>query len=69
MYLNVILTILVVTLISITVLLTIWWKKYGKSLFGGGTNLDLNRFPLPKLNDIGKIMSQMDEMMKKTKKR
>lgn len=33
MFLNIILTILTVVLITITVLLTIWWRKYGKDLF------------------------------------
>ena len=33
MFLNIILTILTVVLITITVLLTIWWRKYGKKAF------------------------------------
>jgi len=33
MFLNIILTVLTIVLISITVLLNIWWRKYGKKLF------------------------------------
>jgi hypothetical protein len=33
MFLNIILTVLTIVLISITVLLSIWWRKYGKKLF------------------------------------
>ena len=33
MFLNVILTILVITLISVVTMLILWWKKYGKKVF------------------------------------
>jgi hypothetical protein len=33
MFLNVILTILVIMLIGMVTILIIWWKKYGKKLF------------------------------------
>lgn len=33
MYLNVILTILVLVLVGISTLIVFWWKKYGKELF------------------------------------
>lgn len=33
MFLNIILTVLTIVLISITVLLSMWWRKYGKKLF------------------------------------
>ena len=33
MFLNIILTILTIVLISITVLLSMWWRKYGKKAF------------------------------------
>lgn len=33
MYLNVILTIFTITLITMTILFVIWWKKYGKKIF------------------------------------
>ena len=52
MYLNIILTILVVVLITITILLSIWWRKFGKQIFNstsdikkvtGGFNMDFGK--------------------------
>lgn len=40
MYLNIILTVLTLTLLSILSLSIYWWKKYGKKLFESFNNLD-----------------------------
>jgi hypothetical protein len=39
MYLNIILTILVIVMITISIGTYIWWKNYGKKLFGLIDNL------------------------------
>lgn len=54
MYLNVILTILVITLITMTTFAIIWWKKYGKTIFNKISN---SSGMIPK-----ELLSQMGNM-------
>jgi len=69
MYLNIILTILVIVLITVTVLLSLWWRKFGKQIFNssseikkmtGGFNMDFGK-------DID-VLKQMLKNVEKTKK-
>ena len=39
MFLNIILTLLVVVLLTITIMLYIWWKKFGKKMFDSMSNM------------------------------
>lgn len=54
MYLNVILTILVITLITMTTFAVIWWKKYGKTIFN---KISSSNGIIPK-----ELLSQMGNM-------
>lgn len=76
MFLNIILTILTVTLITMTVLLTIWWRKYGKKMFNSISNASgiMNNPMLKDLTggstNLGSMMeriNQMKQMMSKMK--
>jgi hypothetical protein len=59
MYLNIILTILVVTLLTILVSVIVWWKKYGKELF----SLLINIKNMNQGNKINNPMSDMTNLM------
>jgi uncharacterized membrane protein (Fun14 family) len=68
MFLNIILTILVLVLIGITTLGVLWWKKYGKSLFNiisliKNTTSKNNSEPQTKQN-IGNINNAFGELNK-----
>jgi len=64
MYLNVILTILVIVQITICGCVIYWWKKYGKKMvksfsdmnyeFGNNESMDLNKF-MSDINNMGKM--------------
>ena len=69
MYLNIILTILVLVLLSISILATIWWKKYGKKIFDTMLNMDKM---IPKNNnlfesDLGGIFKDLNKFINQTK--
>lgn len=68
MFLNIILTILVLVLIGITVLVTFWWRKYGKKIFNTVSDLKSKNNPQIKQNigninnafaDLGKAMEML----------
>lgn len=60
MYLNIILTILVVTLITMTIMVNRWWKKYGVEMFKTMNNLKNLNIGGSQINkamfDLSKIM-------------
>jgi hypothetical protein len=69
MYLNIILTVLVIVLLSMTILATLWWKKYGKKLFDTMLNMDKI---LPKNNnlfesELGGLFNNLTKFMNQTK--
>ena len=71
MYLNVILTILVITLITMTTLAIIWWKKYGKTIFYKISNAN-GMIPKEILSqmgkmDMGSMFSNLNNMMNQIK--
>jgi len=77
MFLNVILTILTVVLITITVLLTKWWRKYGKEMFKtissvknitSQTSTINDTFKNPNINDLMDRMKKMSDMLGNFKK-
>ena len=66
MYLNIILTVLVLVLISIISIIIFWWKKFGKELFSTVMNMNKilpsdSKSSLP--NNLGNIFSDLDKMM------
>ena len=67
MYLNIILTILVLVLISIITIVVFWWRKFGKELFNTMMNMnkilpsDSKKIPFPK--DLGNMFSELDKVM------
>lgn len=67
MYLNIILTILVVTLLTILVSVIVWWKKYGKELFSLLINIkDMNqgqKMTNP-LSNISGLFSELETLSK-----
>ena len=71
MFLNIILTLLVLTLVTITIMLYIWWKKYGKPMF---ENLMSMRNSLPKMGksnmamDLTQLMSELNKVSNQFKK-
>lgn len=71
MYLNIVLTILVIVLVTMTILAIVWWKKYGKKLVN--SMLDMNKL-LPKrgnLNqpDIGGMFNELNKFMSNIKQK
>jgi len=77
MFLNVILTILTVVLITITVLLTKWWRKYGREMFKAissvknitsQTSTINDTFKNPNINDLMDRMKKMSDMLGNFKK-
>lgn len=78
MFLNIILTLLTIVLITITVLVYIWWKKYGKQLFDtmnqmkSMTNnpLDLNQaFPNMNMGDLFQSINALNQTFNRKPKK
>jgi hypothetical protein len=72
MFLNIILTLLVVVLLTITIMLYIWWKKFGKKLFDSMSNMK-NLIPkdggqLPNNLDINQLFSSLTKINQQFKK-
>jgi hypothetical protein len=72
MFLNIILTLLVVVLLTITIMLYIWWKKFGKKMFDSISNMK-NLFPkdggqLPNNLDINQLFSSLNKINQQFKK-
>ena len=72
MFLNIILTLLVVVLLTITIMLYIWWKKFGKKLFDSMSNMK-NLIPkdggqLPNNMDINQLFSSLTKINQQFKK-
>jgi uncharacterized protein (UPF0333 family) len=72
MFLNIILTLLVIVLLSITLMIYFWWKKFGKQMFNSISNMK-NMFPkdggkLPNNLDINKLMSDLTKINQTFKK-
>jgi hypothetical protein len=71
MYLNVILTILIIVQIAICGCIIYWWKKYGKTLFK--TFTELKNLPMGGMNpgqmpDMGKMMGDLINITKNMSK-
>ena len=66
MYLNIILTILVIVLITITVLLTRWWRNYGKELFK--SSVDIRKLTSGLNPNFGPQIKSMKEMLDNVRK-
>jgi hypothetical protein len=72
MFLNIILTLLVVVLLTITIMLYIWWKKFGKKMFDSMSNMK-NLIPkdggqLPNNLDINQLFSSLTKINQQFKK-
>jgi hypothetical protein len=72
MFLNIILTLLVIVLLTITIMLYIWWKKFGKKLFDSMSNMK-NLLPkdggqLPNNLDINQLFSSLTKINQQFKK-
>jgi len=72
MFLNIILTLLVIVLLTITIMLYIWWKKFGKKLFDSMSNMK-NLIPkdggqLPNNLDINQLFSSLTKINQQFKK-
>ena len=72
MFLNIILTLLVIVLLTITIMLYIWWKKFGKKMFDSLSNMK-NLIPkdggqLPNNLDINQLFSSLSKINQKFKK-
>lgn len=63
MFLNIILTILVIVLITITVLLVRWWRKYGKGMMD--STIDIRKLTGGVNPNFGSDIDIMKEMLKK----
>lgn len=77
MFLNIILTILVLVLIGITALVIFWWRKYGKKIFNTVSNIKSKNDPQLKQNigninnafaDLGKAMDMLKNIQNGTNK-
>jgi amino acid transporter len=72
MYLNIILTILVLILLGIISVVIFWWVKFGKELFATMKNMnkilptDSKKTTTP--NNLGNLLSDLDKMMNQFKK-
>ena len=67
MYLNVILTILVITLIGVLTMLILWWKKYGKKVFDSVNSMK-NILPsgnknIPNLGNVNDVIGDLKKSM------
>jgi len=77
MFLNTILTILTVVLITMTVLALVWWKRHGKKLFNTISDMKgmISKNPFGNTNtsqqgldDLFGRLNKLNEMFGKTKK-
>jgi len=72
MFLNIILTLLVIVLLTITIMLYIWWKKFGKKMFDSMSNMkDLipkDGGQLPNNLDINQLFSSLTKINQQFKK-
>jgi len=72
MFLNIILTLLVIVLLTITIMLYIWWKKFGKKMFDSMSNmknlLPKDRGQLPNNLDINQLFSSLTKINQQIKK-
>jgi predicted transcriptional regulator YheO len=72
MFLNIILTLLVVVLLTITIMLYIWWNKFGKKMFDSISYIK-NLLPkyvglLPINLDINQLFSSLNKINQQFKK-
>jgi hypothetical protein len=72
MYLNIILTILVLVLLGIIGVVIFWWVKFGKELFATMKNMNKvlpsNSKKTTTPNNLGNLLSDLDKMMNQYKK-
>jgi len=72
MFLNIILTLLVIVLLTITIMLYIWWKKFGKKMFDSMSNMKnlipKDRGQLPNNLDINQLFSSLTKINQQFKK-
>jgi len=67
MYLNIILTILVLILLTIFLSMYLWWRRFGKKMFDSMSSMnkilpkDTNKMFNP--NDMGNMFSEVHKMM------
>jgi len=72
MFLNIILTLLVIVLLTITIMLYLWWKKFGKKMFDSMSNMN-NLIPkdgeqLSNNLDINQLFSSLNKINQQFKK-
>jgi hypothetical protein len=67
MFLNIILTLLVVILGTITIMLYLWWKKYGKTMFNAMKEFKnpLPNMKQPDIKDIQEMANKINQIFKK----
>ncbi len=71
MVLNILLSLLLIVLVSISVLLFIWWKKYGKKIFESVSKMQKTMGQVggqKKPLDMSNLLSELDKMSKMFKK-
>lgn len=64
MFLNVILTILVIVLIVISTGVYLWWKKYGSNLFKMMNTFKQGVPNIPKMTDMPNLKNSVEEFRK-----
>jgi hypothetical protein len=67
MFLNIILTLLVIILGTMTIMLYLWWKKYGKTMFDTmkGFKTPLPNIKQPDIKDIQEMANKLNQLFKK----
>jgi hypothetical protein len=67
MFLNIILTLLVLILGTITIMLYFWWKRYGKTMFKTLQNIKnpLPNMKQPDIKDIQEMANKLNQLFKK----
>jgi hypothetical protein len=71
MVLNILLSLLLIVLVGISVLLFIWWKKYGKKIFESVSKMQKTMGQVggqKKPLDMSNLLSELDKMNKMFKK-
>ena len=71
MVLNILLSLLLIVLVGISVLLFIWWKKYGKKIFESVSKMPKTMGQVggqKKPLDMSNLLSELDKMSKMFKK-
>lgn len=71
MVLNILLSLLLIVLVGISVLLFIWWKKYGKKIFESVSKMQKTMGQVggqKKPLDMSNLLSELDKMSKMVKK-